>query len=74
MAQRSIEILIGRLITDEEFRTAYIDSPLVTLRTFIASGHELTGVEIHALNTIGPSLWGQIAERIDPRLQKAVLK
>ena len=74
VAQRSIEILIGRLITDEAFRTAFVESPLATLQTFIASGHELTSVEIHALNAIGRSLWGQIAERIDPRLQKAVLK
>jgi hypothetical protein len=31
MAQRTIELLIGRLITDEQFRDGFLESPEATL-------------------------------------------
>ena len=37
MAQRSIEILVGRLVTDEELRQRFIAAPLETLRLQKAS-------------------------------------
>ena len=39
MAQRSIEILIGRLITDEAFRRAVHKNAIATLTGFIESGY-----------------------------------
>ncbi len=73
MAQRSIEILLGRLITDEAFRAAFLRDPAGVLRSFIDSGHELTAVEVLAVRNTRPGLWGIVAEEIDPRLQKARL-
>ena len=49
MAQRSIELFIGRLITDEGFREAFIDNPGAAVRMFVDAGSELTTVEIAAL-------------------------
>ena len=74
MAQRSIEILVGRLITDEAFRIAFIENRTDTLRGFIESGHELTDLEIAALNHTRADLWVLVADQIDPRLQKASLQ
>jgi hypothetical protein len=74
VAQRSIEILIGRLITDEAFRAAFFRDAASTLRGFTDSGYELTYVEIAALKATHAEVWAQAAEQIDPRLQKASLK
>lgn len=71
MAQRSIEILIGRLITDEAFRSAFRRNATATLTGFVESGYELTPLEITALGATPAAVWEQVAERIDPRLQKA---
>jgi hypothetical protein len=70
MAQRNIEILIGRLVTDEAFRSAFRANPTVTLTEFIGSGHELTSVETAALGATPADLWEQAAARINSRLQK----
>jgi hypothetical protein len=71
MAQRSIEILIGRLVTDEAFRSAFRADAVATLIGFVESGYELTALEIAALRTTPPDVWECVAGQIDPRLQKA---
>ena len=73
MAQRSIEILIGRLLTDEAFREAFLIDPSPTLQVFRDAGHELTKLEIAALLAAPADFWKDVAEEIDPRLQKANL-
>ena len=70
MAQRSIEILIGRLITDEAFRSGFRKDAGMTLTGFIESGYDLTPLEITALRATPAGLWERVAEQIDPRLQK----
>ena len=71
MAQRSIEILIGRLVTDEAFRSAFRADTAATLTGFVESGYELTALEISALRATPPDVWERAAEQIDPRLEKA---
>ena len=71
MAQRSIEILIGRLITDEAFRFAFRRDATATLTEFVECGYDLTALEIAALGATPADVWERAAERIDPRLQKA---
>ena len=74
LSQRSIEILVGRLVTDEAFRHAFVQDPVSTLGVFMQSGHELNAVEIQALTASGSSFWDEIAERIDPRLQRIAVR
>jgi len=74
VAQPSIEILVGRLITDEAFRTAFVRDAASTLRGFTDSGYELTSLEVAALRATRAEVWAQAAEQVDPRLQKASLK
>ena len=70
MAQRSIQILIGRLVTDEAFRSAFRDNRTATLTAFMESGYELTTVEIAALSVTPTAVWDRVAQQIDARLQK----
>ena len=70
MSQRNIELLIGRLLTDDDFRLAFVRNLAKTLAVFIDSGHELTPQEIHALMASSPSFWSDVASQLDPRLRK----
>lgn len=74
MAQRIIEMLIGRLITDEQFRSEFLHAPERTLLELCDRGLELSRTEIAALVNTDASLWSRTADAIDPRLQKASLK
>ncbi len=74
MAQRSVEIMIGRLITDEALRAAFLRDPGGLLSSFADEGHPLTSVEIAALRATPADLWQRTADAIDPRLQKADLE
>ena len=73
MAQRTIEILIGRLITDEAFRAQFLAAPEATLRELADRGLDLSRTEIAALLSTAPALWVRAAEELDPRLQKVSL-
>ena len=74
MGQRSIEMLVGRLVTDEELRQRFIADPLETLRLAQQQGLELTAAELDALLASRVSLWTSLAAALDERLQKASLK
>jgi len=74
VAQRMIEVLIGRLITDEQFRLEFLEHPERTLLDLCDRGLELSRTEIAALVGTDPTLWARTADAIDPRLQKASLK
>jgi hypothetical protein len=74
VAQRSIELFIGRLITDEEFREAFIRDPTTAIRIFVETGSELTTVEVAALLATRTEVWEGVADQIDGRLQKASLQ
>ena len=74
MAQRSIEILIGRLITDEQFRADFLDAPEQTLIDLRERGMEMSETEMAALVNTDPLLWVRTAEYVDPRLQKVSFK
>jgi hypothetical protein len=73
VAQRIVEMIVGRLITDEEFRGEFLNNPLRTLTDLCDRGFDLSRTEISALENTDPALWTRIGEAIDPRLQKARL-
>ena len=74
MAQRIVEMLIGRLITDEQFRSDFLADPETTLLALAERGFELSRTEMAALVNTDRTLWARVADAIDPRLQKASLK
>lgn len=73
MAQRIIEMLIGRLITDEGFREEFLAAPARTLAALAGQGLDLSQTEIAALLNTSPAVWERAAEALDPRLQKVSL-
>jgi hypothetical protein len=74
MSHRTIERVIGRLLTDEELRLKFTRSPKRTLAELGEQGWELTRIEVDALLTIESRLWSDVAARIDPRLQRCSLR
>jgi hypothetical protein len=72
--QRHIELVIGRLVTDEDFRHAFQRDPQRALTDAEAWGLALTSVEIAALLATDRTLWERIAVELDSRLQKASFK
>ena len=73
MTQRSVEIVIGRLATDEAFRARFEHDPEGVLARLLDLGAPLTPSEVAALVATAPELWARFAAQIDPRLQKAAL-
>jgi hypothetical protein len=74
MSQRTLERVIGRLLTDEELRHEFTRSPRRTMAELTEQGWDLSGLEIEALLAIDIGLWSETAARIDSRLQRCSLK
>jgi len=73
MSQRGVEIVLGRLATDEAVRRRFRESPALALRELMTLGIELTPVELAALESLDPSALHRFARALDSRLQKAAL-
>jgi putative modified peptide len=70
MSQRSVERVVGRLVTDEAFREQFAEDPGAALRQMTECGVELTDLELRALASIDARVVERIAGSIDPRIQK----
>src|SRR5437879_13062361 len=71
MTQQSVEILIGKLLTDEELREAFQQNTQGVLVWLLRQGLQLSRLEMEALRSIKPSDLSGLAETIDRRLEKA---
>src|SRR5438477_212288 len=49
MAHKTVQFIIGRILTDEELREKFLVAPVETLSAFRESGLELTDAETEAL-------------------------
>jgi hypothetical protein len=74
MSQKTVQLVIGRLLTDEELRARFVERPLETLTELKEQGFELTGDEIEAIVQSDPQVWPSMAKRIHPRLQRCSLR
>ena len=74
MSQKTVQAIIGRLVTDEEYRLRFLSDPPGTLTTLRDQGVELTRAEIAALIRTDRAFWTDAADRIDPHLQRSSLK
>lgn len=73
MSHRTVQLVIGRLLTDEDWRTQYLARPRQTLAALREQGYELTRDEIDALAQTDADAWRAMAGRIHPRLQRCKL-
>jgi hypothetical protein len=74
MSQRCVEAVIGRLATDEAFRTRFQEDPDAVIEELASRGADLTPVERRALLDLDLAACRQFAERLDPRIQKVCLR
>jgi len=70
MSQRDVERVVGRLVTDEAARRRFAEDPEAALLEMVASGLELTCVEMRALARLDAGLVAGLAEAIDPCIHK----
>lgn len=68
---RNIEIILGRLLTDDDFRRAFLRDPRGALDREGLCGLALTTGEIRALLATDRSLWERASHELDSRLKKA---
>src|SRR5262249_3133142 len=68
MAHKTVQLVIGQILTDEELREKFLDEPLETLVALRDNGVELTRNEIDALLVTDPQLWRAGAQWLDARL------
>ena len=74
MSQKTVQLMIGRLVTDEEYRLRFLKDPAGTLNQLRDQGVDLTPGEIEALARTDRALWSDAAERIDRHLQRSSLR
>ena len=74
MAQKTVHLIIGQILTDEELRARFLDRPAETLSSLRDMGFDLTHAEIDALTRTDHRLWTLGAEWIDSRLQRCDLR
>jgi hypothetical protein len=73
MTHRGVEIVLGRLATDEALRQRFRQAPAAVLKELIALGIELSPVELGTLESLDAAAVHRFAQTLDPRLQKAAL-
>jgi len=70
MAHKTVQLIIGRILTDEAFRASFLEDPARTLSLLRDMGFDLTSAEIEALTHTDRRLWSSGADWIDGRLQR----
>lgn len=70
MSQKTVERILGKLATDEDFRLSFRSDPEGTLPAVGHDPDELTPVEREALAALDPDLLERFADALDPRLQR----
>ena len=73
MSLKTVQLIVGRLVTDEEYRLNFLRDPMHALTMLRDQGVELTAAEVDALIRTDRTLWNDAAARIDPDLQRSSL-
>jgi hypothetical protein len=73
MSQKTVQFIIGRILTDEDFRTRFVHTPVKVLSELREMGYELTDSEAEALADTPARVWTTAAGEMHPRLQRCRL-
>ena len=65
MSQRNVELLIGRLLTDDELRKQFVRDPRDVIEAFMRQGWELAEGEAEALAATDTKTWVQFEGDIE---------
>ena len=71
MSQRCVEILLGRILTDDGFRQLFFPVGPRSFELAAAQGLELTPVERSALSTMRPRYFDCLARSLDRRILRS---
>ena len=71
MSQKTVQLFIGRVLTDEDLRQQFLEDPRRMLTTLRDQGLEITSWEIESLIQTERELWTYAAARIHSRLQRS---
>ncbi|HEV3059021.1 MAG TPA: Os1348 family NHLP clan protein [Vicinamibacterales bacterium] len=74
MSQKTVQLIIGRILTDDELRSRFVRQPSETLAALRDQGFELSAGEVEALVRTDRRLWNDASSRIDARLQRCSLQ
>ncbi len=70
MSQRAVEALLGRLLTDSDFRSRFFEEPATTC---VADGLDLTAREIDAVLHLEQQRFEAFAHCLSPTIVRAVV-
>jgi len=71
MSQRCVEMLLGKILTDEDFRRSFFPVQASSFEVAAAHGLELTPIERIALSTLRARRFDFIAQTLDPRIARS---
>jgi hypothetical protein len=71
MSQLAVERVLGRLLTDPEFRNDFLEQPVGVCRD---QGLDLTPVELAALSRIDARTLRALAVHLDPKIVRAMTR
>jgi hypothetical protein len=71
MAQKAVETLLGRLLTDEDYRRRFFEEPLAVCRQ---EALDVTSREVEAVLTVEEAQFVQLAKQLDARIVRASLR
>jgi hypothetical protein len=71
MSQKCVELLLGRVLTDEDFRRSFFPVRDFSFAMAAAHGLELTAIEKSALSSLKGRRFDFIAQTLDPRIARS---
>ncbi len=71
MSQKAVEVLIGKLITDDAFRRGFQLDREATFQIMDWYGLPLTPIEREALSALDAKSCDRFAQQLDARIRKA---
>jgi len=71
MSQKTVQFVIGRLLTEEDLRSRFVERARETLDELREQGYEMTEDEVDAIVRSDPALWRSASRRIHPRLHRS---
>ena len=71
MSQKAVENVLGRLLTDPEFRHRFFEEPAASCRQEML---DVSSREIEAILVVDEGEFVQFAKQLDPRIVRAVLR
>jgi hypothetical protein len=71
MSQRSVEKLLGRILTDDDFRRSFFPLGRASFELAAANGLDLTPIERSALCSLNLRRFEILAQTLDPRISRS---